>query len=227
MIATSPIRLLIVDDHSIVRDAMVTMLNTKPNMQVVGQAGNGLEAIVRAAEIAPDVILMDVRMPEMDGIEATRLIREANPEARILVLSSYDDDAHIIDAIQAGAVGYMLKEDSSDALIAAIHKIHDGDTPANVIVAETLLRQLAKRDEREASTPHDLLTDRELEVACLLASGATNAQIAEQLGIRERTVGTHVSKAMRKLNLENRTQLALYILREGLAPLYPDDEKAG
>lgn len=225
MTATSPIRLLIADDHAIVREGLVSMLALKQGIEIVAQAADGYEAIRLATQTRPDVILMDVKMPGLDGVEATRRIIADNPEARILMLSSFSDDTFIVESIQAGAKGYLLKDDSVDTLVAAIRQLHDGSIPSNTIVAQTVIRRLKQPAEQEKKAPgHKNLTERELEVIYLLAAGGTNASIAAKLSISERTVGTHISNAIRKLGLGNRTQLVLYALRNGLAPLHPGDE---
>lgn len=228
MTTTPPIRLLIADDHAIVRQGLTSLLAQHAGIEIAGEAGNGHEAIELAAATMPDVILMDVKMSGLNGIEATRRILAHNPEARILMLSSFSDDALIVEAVQAGALGYMLKEDSLDELVAAINQIHSGAVPSNTVVAQTLLRRLKQIDGiTEETHGHQVLTERELEVVRLLATGGTNASIAETLSISERTVGTHISNAMRKLGSSNRTQLVLYALRNGLASLDPEDEDDG
>ncbi len=225
MTSTSPIRLLIVDDHDIVREGLVAMLAGKPGIEIVAQAADGYEAVELAARVTPDVILMDVKMPKMDGVEAARRIVAENPKARILMLSSFTNDALIVESIQVGAQGYILKNDSVDELVTAIRQIHNGAVPSNTIVAQTLMRRLQQTEEKEKSAPdHKNLTERELEVISLLAGGGSNASIARELNISERTVGTHISNAIRKLGLSNRTQLVLYALRNGLATLGPKDD---
>ncbi len=225
MTTAQPIRLLIADDHAIVREGLVAMLAVKPGIEIVAQAADGYEAAELAAQTMPDVILMDVKMPRLDGVEATKRIVAENPDARILMLSSFTDDALIVESVQAGAQGYMLKDDSVDHLVTAIRQIHSGAVPSNAIVAQTLMRRLHQLEEQEKSAPdHKNLTGRELDVIFLLAAGGSNASIAQELNISERTVGTHISNAIRKLGLSNRTQLVIYALRNGLAPLHPEDD---
>lgn len=216
----SVIHILVVDDQSIVREGLCAMLGAKPGLEVVGEAANGEEAVALAAELKPDVILMDLVMPGKGGVAAIREIVQDDPEARILVLSGFSEDAQIVESIRAGAQGYILKSARPDELVAAIRQIDIGETPLNPAVARTLVRKLAA----PASEPSagDTLTEREIEILKYVAEGNSNQDIADNFGISVRTVGTHVSHMMSKLGLDNRTQLALYALREGYASLFPE-----
>lgn len=213
----TPIRLLVVDDQSIVREALCEMLDAKPGLTVVGEAADGYEAVARARELDPDVILMDLVMPNKDGIAAIREIMADNPDACILVLSGFSEDVRIIEALRAGAMGYVLKSSLPQELVTAIAQVNEGQSPLNPTVARHVVRQLSGSNGEH---PSDLLTDRESQILSLVAQGIGNREIGEQLGISPRTVGTHISNMMDKIEVENRTQLTLYALRHGIAPLY-------
>jgi NarL family two-component system response regulator LiaR len=212
------IRVLVVDDHAIVRKGICALLATEPGIAVVGEAQNGREAVSETEGLAPDVILMDLVMPEMDGLEAIERIRANQPEARILVLTSFADDDKVFPAIRAGAVGYLLKDSGPDQLVEAIHQAHRGESCLHPAIARRLLLEISDASER--STEADSLTAREIEVLKLVARGQTNREISERLAISEATVRTHVSSILAKLKLSSRTQAALYALREGLTPLH-------
>ena len=213
------IRILITDDHTIVREGLRTFINTEPGMEVVGEAVNGAEAVKKALELKPDVILMDMAMPLMSGLEAIIKIKEHWPTSKILVLTSFSDDDTVFPAIKAGALGYLLKNATPERLLEAIRDVHQGKTAISVDIANKLILEL----QRESSLPptEDPLTNRELDVLKLVAQGMTNQEIAEELVISEGTVRTHVSNILSKLHLANRTQAALYALREGYSPLNP------
>jgi len=214
------IRILVVEDQAIVREGLCAMLELKPGLTVVGVAANGEEAVAQALWLQPDLILMDLVMPKKGGVAATREIMAQQPDARVLVLTSFSEDAQVIEAIRAGAKGYMLKEAMGDELASAIRQVHAGETPLNPLAARHLVDSF--------NAPHNgpaldiVLTERELEIAQLIAQGYSNAAIAERLDISIRTVGTHISHTLKKLRLENRTQLALLMLKQGLAPLFGD-----
>jgi two-component system, NarL family, response regulator LiaR len=211
------IRVLITDDHSIVRRGIKALLATEPGIQVVGEAADGAEAVAQAEKLQPDVILMDMVMPKMDGIEAIRQIVARKPSARILVLTSFAADEKVFPAIKAGALGYLLKDSSPEELVEAIQRVHQGQASLHPAVARKLLQELSHPGGRPPSP--DPLTDREVEVVKLLAKGLSNRQIADDMVISEATVRTHVSNILSKLHLASRTEAALYALREGLATL--------
>lgn len=215
---SKPIRVLIADDHAIVRKGLCALLATEPGIQVVGEARDGVEAVTQTQALQPDVLLMDLVMPRMDGLEATRRITDCEPDVRILVLTSFGSDDMVFPAIKAGAAGYILKDSGPQELVQAIQQLHRGESSLHPAVARKLLRELASPSIRQ--TEAETLTDRELEVLRLVASGRTNREIAGELGISEATVRTHVSHILRKLGLDTRTQAALYALREGLASLH-------
>lgn len=219
---TGPIRVLIVDDHEIVRKGVRGFLATEADIEVVGEAKDGLEAVSEATNFNPDVILMDLELPEIDGIEAVRRIKEHRQEVQILVLTSFATDDKVFPAIKAGALGYLLKDSSPEALVEAIREVHRGEPSLHPRVAKKLLYEISEASEKPPT--EDPLTEREVEVLKLIAKGLSNQQIAKALIISEATVKTHVNRILSKLHLASRTQAALYALREGLASL---DENGG
>jgi NarL family two-component system response regulator LiaR len=208
---------LIVDDHEIVRKGLRSLLETDPGIEVVGEAADGGEAITLAESLKPSVILMDLVMPGIDGIEAMQEIRARRINSEILVLTSFGGADKLFPAVRAGALGYLLKDTTPEDLVKAIHQAAVGHAPLNPRVARRLLREFSH--EGEISPPVEPLTNREVEVLRVIAHGLTNEQIAEKLFISEATVRTHVSNILGKLGVENRTQAALYALRVGLASL--------
>ncbi len=222
----TPIQVLIVDDHGIVRKGTRALLDRIPDFVVVGEASNGKEAVAQAKALQPDVILMDLMMPEMDGIEAIGLITASQPDCRILALTSFAADDKLFPAIKAGALGYMLKDADPEDLIQAIHQVYRGEPSLNPSMARKVLQELG-RPAKPAPTPSpgpDPLTERELEVLQLVAKGLTNQQMADQLSVAEVTIRTHVSNILSKLHLANRVQATLYALREGLTTLEADSD---
>jgi len=212
-----PIRVLIADDHAIVRKGIRALLATEADIEVVGEAKNGQQAITEASRLQPDVILMDLVMPEVDGITAIQNINTHQPDVRILVLTSFATDDKIFPAIKAGALGYLLKDSGPYELIQAIQQVCRRESFLHPLVARKLLQELSQ-PPAQPPTP-DPLTEREVEVLGLVAKGHSNQEIANQLTISEATVRTHVSNILSKLHLASRTQAALYALREGLASL--------
>jgi NarL family two-component system response regulator LiaR len=211
------IRVLIADDHAVVREGIRAFLTTKPDMIVVGEASNGGEAIEAALRLQPDVILMDLLMPEVDGITAIRQIRATQPDARILVLTSFATDDQVFPAIKAGALGYLLKDSGPTDLVRAIQQVYRGESSLHPTIARKVLQMLTQPAPQPRTT--DPLTDREVDVLRLLAQGQSNGEIAGTLKVSEGTVRTHVSSILAKLHVASRTQAALYALREGLASL--------
>lgn len=214
------IRILIADDHAIVREGLQTLINAKPGMELVGQASDGVEAAQLAAALQPDVILLDMAMPRKNGLEAIRDIKQDNPNARILVLTSFDDDERVFSAIKAGALGYLLKDSSPQQLLQAIYDVYEGRSSLHPTIALKVIKELNQPSDLPPT--EEPLTEREVETLRLIAQGLTNQEIAEKLTISERTVGKHVSNILDKLYLANRTQAALYALRHGLASLNPE-----
>lgn len=228
------IKVLIADDHTIVRKGIRALMITEPDIEVVGEAVNGNEAVSMAEKIHPDVIMMDLVMPEMDGIEAIQSIKENQPEIPILVLTSFATDEKVFPAIKAGASGYLLKDSDPEELVRAIHQVYHGESSLHPKIARMLLQEMAAgqstpdagHQPRPAGQPPtvDPLTEREMEVLKWVARGRNNREIADQLLVAEGTVRTHVSNILSKLHLASRTQASLYALREGLASLNDVEE---
>jgi NarL family two-component system response regulator LiaR len=214
---SKPIRVMIADDHAIVRKGIGALLKTEPDIEVVGEAQDGKQAIAEASRLQPDVILMDLVMPEVDGIAAIQHIAAHQTEVRILVLTSFATDDKIFPAIKAGALGYLLKDSGPQELVQAIRQVCQGESFLHPLVARKLLQELSQ-PPAQPPTP-DPLTGREVEVLRLVAQGYSNQEIAARLTISEATVRTHMSNILAKLHLASRTQAALYALREGLASL--------
>jgi len=211
------IRVLVVDDHAIIRKGMRAVLELVPDIELAGEAENGKQAVKMEQELHPDVILMDLMMPEMDGIAAIREIKAQRPTARILVLTNFAGEEMIFPAIKAGAMGYHLKDSSPEALVEAIRQVYHGESSLHPLIAKKVLDEFHAPSEHQLS--NEPLTQRELEVVRLVAQGFENREIAEKLVVSEATVRTHVSNILGKLHLASRTQAALYALREGLATL--------
>jgi DNA-binding NarL/FixJ family response regulator len=211
------IRVAIADDHAVVRQGLRTFLELQDGMDVVGEAADGEEAVALVERTAPDVVLLDLVMPRVDGLEAIRRIRERAPATRILVLTSFADDHTVLPAVRAGAAGYLLKDVQPPELAGAIRTVHAGEALLAPAVATMLVEQLAGEDG-PGPERGDHLTPREREVLALLARGRANKAIALDLGVSERTVKTHVSNILGKLNLTDRTQAAVYAVRHGIVP---------
>jgi NarL family two-component system response regulator LiaR len=220
---TETIKVFIADDHSIIRKGVAAMLEIIPDIEVIGEAGNGREAVEKVEELRPDVVLMDLVMPELDGIEAIKQITQHQPGVRILVLTTFAGEDKIFPAIKAGALGYHLKDSGAGELVEAIRQVYRGESSLHPTIARKVLQELARPVEEPPTV--DPLTQREVEVLRLVAQGLENDDIADRLVISEATVRTHVSNIMGKLHLASRTQAALYALREGLASL--DEEGEG
>jgi NarL family two-component system response regulator LiaR len=214
---------LIVDDHIIVRRGIRALLATEGEIEVVGEAQDGQEALERIRALHPDVILLDLLMPRMDGIETTKRVIAEDPDARILVLTSFAADDKVFPAIKAGALGYLLKDTGPGELVRAIRRVYRGESSLSPAIARKVLQELARPSDRPP-TPEPL-TEREVEVLQVVARGESNQEIAAELMISEATVRTHVSNILGKLHLASRTQAALYALREGLASLDDVDEQ--
>ncbi len=211
------IRVLIADDHHVVRGGIRALLETEDDIDVIDEAADGVETVLKTRSLNPDVILMDLMMPRKTGIEAIEEIKQEDPDARILVLTSYSDDEKVFAAIKAGALGYLLKETSTKELLQAIHDVYRGESSLHPAIARKLIRELNRPSNLPPSD--EPLTEREIEVLIFVARGYSNQDIANALFISERTVRTHVSNILSKLHLANRTQAALYALKEGLTNL--------
>jgi two-component system, NarL family, response regulator LiaR len=216
------IGVLIVDDHALVRKGLAALLDVRPELHLVGEANGSAEAVHLACTQIPDVILMDLDMPGENGIEAIKKIKQCQQISKILVLTSFSDDKNVIAAIQAGADGYLLKTIMPEDLLRAIHEVFQGKLPLDPSITGTVVREMNRSQDPPPQNPNEL-TKREIVVLKLIAKGHSNQTIAELLMISDRTVSTHVSSILTKLQLENRTQAALYALRSGLADLNGDD----
>ena len=212
--AAELIKILIVDDHPVVREGMRGLISIKPGLTVIGEAEDGVEAVLLARSLQPDVILMDLEMPRKNGLEAIREIRQENPAARILILTSFTEDEKIFSAIEAGALGCLLKDSAPQELIRAIRDVSRGELTLHSTIARKMLQRQSGHPPPESE-----LTDREIEVLRLLAQGLSNKEIADSLVVSVPTVRSHVTNILSKLNLSNRTQAVLYALREGIASL--------
>jgi len=211
---TDPIRILVADDHPVVRNGLVAMLGTQADFEVIGEAATGTEVIQQAIRQNPDVILLDLEMPEMDGVEALRRLRGQNPDIRVIVFTAFDTDERIVGAVQAGAQGYLLKGAPRDELFRAIRVVSEGGSLLQPVVASKLLRQISQ----EQGSP-EALTPRELEVLRLMGQGLQNKEIAAQLVITERTVKFYVSSILGKLDAGNRTEAVTIAAHRGLIKL--------
>ena len=211
------IRVLIADDHAIVRKGLCALIDAEPGIEVIGEAADGNEAVREARALQPDVILLDLVMPHKDGVTAIREIKQENPEARILVLTSFAEDEKVFAAIKGGALGYLLKDSTPEELLQAIRAVQRGEPSLHPTVALKVLREF--RQPTELPLTAEPLTAREMEVLKLVALGLTDQEIADKLVVAKRTVSYHVGNVLAKLHLANRTQAALYALRQGLATL--------
>jgi DNA-binding NarL/FixJ family response regulator len=209
------IKVLIADDHHVVRRGLVFFLKTQKDIEVIGEAKNGQEAVDMTKTLQPDLVLMDLDMPIMDGIEATRQIKSVMPNMKIMILTSFSDQNHVIPAIEAGAAGYQLKDIEPDELVRSIKKLLSGENQLHPKATTHLLSHLTNKS-RESKSPIEELTKRELEVLVEIAKGKSNKEIASSLFITEKTVKTHVSNVLAKLNLQDRTQAALFAVKHGL-----------
>lgn len=218
------IRVLIVDDHAMVRQGLRTFLELQDSeslpIEVAGEAVNGVQAVELAHKTQPDVILLDLVMPEMDGIQATAKIMESNPNTRVIILTSFGEEEKVLPAIRAGAQGYLLKDIPPNELVQAVRQVYQGKVQLHPEIAKKLMSAVAGKEapppSHAAAPPEEGLTEREQEVLQLIADGRNNREIAEKLVISEKTVKTHVSNILSKLHLDDRTQAAIYALRHGL-----------
>lgn len=218
---SGPARLLIADDHELIRDGLRGMLGNEPAFEVIGEATNGREALALCRALRPDLVLMDVRMPEMDGLEATRAIKREHPEIGVLIVTMHENPDYLFEAIKGGAAGYVLKDASRDELITAIHQALDGELPMDPDLAARLLRRLADEAQeralaRPSPQPELALTSHELEVLELLTQGQTNRGIARNLVVSTGTVRMHVKRVIEKLGVSDRTQAAVRAFELGL-----------
>jgi NarL family two-component system response regulator LiaR len=217
------IEVLIVDDHPVVRQGLRTLLELEEDIEVVGEAEDGLQAIDKVEELVPDVVLIDLVMPRLDGVTATRKIRELSPQTGVLVLTNYADDEQVFGAMKAGAIGYLLKDVQPADLIQAIRRVYYGEVSLSPLIAKKLVGEFTRPKSSEPALEAEL-TPKEREVLGLLAQGKSNKEIAHSLFITEKMVKTHVSNILDKLYLQNRTEAALYAMQHGLVQHFPSPE---
>ncbi|MCL5734089.1 MAG: response regulator transcription factor [Actinobacteria bacterium] len=210
------IRVLIVDDHTLLRDGISALLDLVPDMEVVGEATNGKEALDKVRELLPDVVLMDLEMPVMDGLEASRRVRARYPSAKVLILSQYDDAQHVLDALGVGAQGFVLKTAASSDLVAGIRSVHRGDSYLSPSAARRLVGEFQRAEHPRGEDSYDQLTSREKEVLKLIAEGNTTQQIADLLVISRKTAEGHRTSLMAKLGIHDRVELVKYAVRKGI-----------
>ncbi|MEX2543369.1 MAG: response regulator transcription factor [Trueperaceae bacterium] len=217
-------RLLLCDDHAMFRQGVKSILDTEDGLRVSGEAATGREAVRYALQIRPDVILMDIQMPELDGVAATKEILDEWPEARVIILTMYRQDRYVFEAIKAGARGYLLKDSGADDLVSAIRKVADGEALLSPELAASVLDEFHKVRSLPEHPEHKIsgLSEREADILRLLAKGSSNQEIAHALDVSEKTVRNRLSEIFSKLRLNNRTEAALYALREGIASLRDD-----
>ena len=222
------IGILLVDDHTVLRAGLRSLLNNQPDMEVVGEAGDGREAVVQVREVRPDIVLMDIGMPGVNGLDATRLVKQADPGVRVLVLSMYDDESYLRGVLQAGASGYVLKNAADVELLSAIRAVHRGEIYLYPSLAKLLMNDLLGRETGGRGAKRgdvaESLSPREEEVLRLVARGYTNQQIAEMLFLSVKTVETHKSRIMEKLKIKGRAQLVRYAVEKGLFTVNPSPD---
>jgi DNA-binding NarL/FixJ family response regulator len=212
------IRVLIVDDHAILREGIRALLSLYPDIEVVGEAADGLEAVNKTRQLSPDIVLMDIAMPGLGGLEATLEIHRQSPTSRVVILTQHDDSEYIFPILKAGAAGYVLKKAVGTELVAAIRAVHEGGSFLYPSVATAVIEGFVKRGE-DAESGYDRLTDREKQVLKLIAEGRSNKEIAELLSLSVKTVIAHRANLMEKLDIHNRTELVKYAIRKGLIPV--------
>ena len=226
MTGEPPIRVLLVDDHAVVRKGLRALLDREPSVEVAGEAEDGEQAVRAADRLRPDVILMDLEMPGVGGVEATRRIVEQRRESHVVILTSHASEEDVFPALKAGAVGYLLKHSAPEDVLHAIRQAQRGETALHPTIARMLLQELHRPSDEKPQAAPDQLSEREQEVLRLIARGMSNQEIANTLVVGEATVRSHVSSILRKLQLASRTQAALYALRAGLATLDDADPPA-
>lgn len=209
------IKIIIADDHPVVREGLISMIKREPDFQVIGEATNGIEAVKKTRELKPDVVLMDLRMPELDGVEAIRQISSFEPTTKFIILTTFSDDEYIFRGIEVGARAYLLKDAPREDLFKAIRAVYNGESLIQPVVASKVLNRFAELS-RQAQTPADVLSEREIEVLKLIAKGNANKEIAAELNITDSTVKTHVSSIFQKLNARDRTDAVMQAVKRGI-----------
>lgn len=209
------IRVLVADDHQVVREGTRRMLEREPDIEVIGEAADGAEVVRLASALMPDIVVMDVRMPELNGIEATKAIKHACPEVRVLVFTAHNDDRYVFPLLDAGADGYVLKTTGQRDLVKAIRDVHDGQTALHPEVARQVVQRLTQKNLYQSPEMHEPLTEREMEVLEAMAKGSSNKEVSEVLHISPHTVQVHLSNIFGKLKVRTRTEAVLYAIRQG------------
>ncbi|MFN8467909.1 MAG: response regulator transcription factor [Caldilineaceae bacterium] len=217
----SKLRLLLVDDHQVVRVGLRAVLDGEPDIEVVAEAATAAQAVQQAGEWQPDVVIMDVRLPDRSGLAACQEIRQRWPRIQVLVLTSYADEELVLEAISAGAAGYILKQLDTNELVKLVHAVARGDAVLDPVVTQKLLQRVRRAEHESHESAFRELSERELDVLALVAEGKTNAEIAAQLNLSEKTVGHHVSTILSKLNLTNRIEAATYAVRNHIERMRP------
>lgn len=210
-----PIKILIVDDHTLVREGFAKMLELVPEFEIIGQAKDAGEALKLSEKLSPEVILMDVRLPDTSGIEATKIIKKVNPETEVIILSMYDDEEYLLEAVKAGATGYLLKDVALNDLIKAIKIVHQGGSLIQPEIARRILKEVAAKRSSHSAL-EKVLTDREIEILREVADGNSNKEIGKNLNISDKTVKTHLRTVFRKLKVADRAQAVALAMRKGL-----------
>jgi len=219
MTATETIRVMLVEDHTMVRQGLAAILANARDIEVVAETGDGKAAVELAQRLQPDIILLDISMPGMNGLEAAGLIREASPASRILFLTMYADDEYVVQALRCGAAGYLVKDANAETLIEAIRRVHRGESYLSPTVSQALIRKVVGEETAAPSDPYNNLTPRERQILQMIAESKTNRQIAEELKISIKTVQTHRANLMNKLDIHDQTSLVKYAIRRGLVKL--------
>lgn len=212
----TPIRVLVVDDQQMIREGIALILKSQPDIEVVGEASDGREALERVEETRPDVVLMDISMPHLNGIDATVLVKRRFPQVKVLVLTVHDAEGYILQLLRAGASGYIVKKAAGDELVEAIRSVCRGDYYLHPTVTRQVIQEYMRHMQEGTRYPEDVLTERERQIVQLAAEGYKNREIAEQLGISLKTVETHRANIMQKLNISDRVELVRYAIRAGI-----------
>lgn len=213
------IKVLLVDDHTLLRQGLRKLLELEPSLEVVGEAGNGQEAIQKTQELNPDVVLLDINMPGMNGVEVTALLKSSHPETKIIILTIHKDDEYVFEAVKAGASGYLLKDVETQELVKAVEAVFRGESIVDPAIASRLLKEFSRISKGGSDTNHDSLTEREKEILKLLVQGLSNREVAEKLFISEKTVKNHISNIFRKMEVTDRTQAVVKALKLGMVKL--------
>jgi DNA-binding NarL/FixJ family response regulator len=218
-----PIKIVIADDHSLLRQGIKNVLELEPDFQVIGEAGDGEESIRKVLELDPDIVLLDINMPKLNGLEVTRRLRDAGADAKVIILTIHDDENYVLEVIKAGAAGYLLKDIEPGMLMKAIRTVQEGESFIYPTLAKRLFGQISKTDEKKDQVSYRRsearLTEREVEVLHLISRGMSNQEIAHKLYLSEKTVKNHLTNVFRKINVTDRTQAVLYAIKHKIVAL--------